>query len=515
MDKKSLIIVLIILTLGIILSNNSNFFKISGKDTVVRNFNTASPASYAEEATLNEGASQVAVRVSFSDVIEKIAPSLVNISAVHIVEVQTPFHRFYFGDSFFDEFFDDFFSRPRRRKSPQPETRKHRYEGTGSGFIVASGGYVLTNYHVVKDAKEIKVVTHDDKTYTAELVGRDPKTDLAVIKIKSSRKFNALKMGNSNAIKIGDWVIAGGSPFGLKQTFTAGIISALRQDVQVENMNYRDMIQTDASINRGNSGGPLVNLDGEVVGINTAIFAPTGVFAGIGFAIPINQAKKILSQLIEKGKVVRGWLGIEIKDVDEAVKKHFNLKSDSGVLINRVFEDSHAQKGGLKRGDIIMKFNKAAIEDVRDLQEKVADSKPGQKVSLTIIRDGTEKVFKIELGEMPDEFPAVSKKEKDTPVKDEISQWKGISVINITGLIKEKYSLTISEGVIIAEIDPAEDGYEIGLRMGDVVVQMNNVAIKNIEDFDSVVKKASLEEGVVFDIIRDGRPLYISYQKIR
>ncbi|MFW6134318.1 MAG: Do family serine endopeptidase [Elusimicrobiota bacterium] len=512
MDKKTLIMVIVILLGGMLLGTYSYIFEVPVKHEVSRSFeppqNTViRAAQYSGEEGRSSGL------MSFSGVVKKIKSSLVNVSAVHIVEVQRPSYRFFFGDPF-EDFFDEFFERrPRKR---EPETEKYRYEGTGSGFIVGPEGYILTNYHVIKDAKEIKVRTHDDKSYDAEIIGQDPRTDLAVVKIKSSRKFNALKMGNSDEVEIGDWVMAAGSPFGLKQTYTVGIISALRQNVRVEGANYENMIQTDAAINRGNSGGPLVDINGSIIGINTAIYAPTGVFSGVGFAIPINKAKNVLSELIEKGKVVRGWLGIEIKEVDEAVKKHFELKTDKGVLVNRVMEDSPAQKGGLKRGDVIVKFNGKEVEGVNELQNMVSSSEPGEKVKVTVIRQGKQETVTIKLGEMPEKGYVSSKqegKEEKQEKEEKTTRWLGIEVSEITGMVKERYNVSASEGVIVVQIDPTEKGYEIGLQVGDVIKELNKKEINNVEDFKKAVKDASLKDGVVFDIIRNGRPIYISFQK--
>jgi serine protease Do len=463
-----------------------------------------------EGTTVAQSPETTRMNGSFADVVKKVSPSLVNISAVHIVEVQEPYHHFYFGDPF-EDFFDEFFGVPDRRRFGEPAPQKRRYEGTGSGFIIDTDGYVLTNYHVIKDAQEIKVTTYDDKQYDAKLVGKDSKTDLAVVKIKSSKRFNALKLGDSKLVEVGDWVVAGGSPFGLNQTFTVGIISAVRQKVKIENVAYEDMIQTDAAINRGNSGGPLVDLHGQVIGINTAIYAPTGVFSGVGFAIPINQAKIVMTDLIEKGRVVRGWLGVEIMGVNEAISRQFNLEKAQGVLINKVVEDSPAEKGGLKRGDVIIGVDGREIKNVKDLQNRVARKKPGDSISLKIINDGTEKDIKIKLGEMPDEAAFFVKKD----YKDEIgvASWKGIRVSNINAALKDRYGINQNEGIAIIEIDPADEGYEFGLRIGDIIVQINKIEIFNLDNFKVAVKKIELKNGVLFDIIRDGSPMYVSYQK--
>lgn len=508
MDKKGLLVVFLILVGGIILGKyGERAFNFAGTPP---RFSLNADETEKDTAP-NPHGNLADQQGSFVQVVNKAKPALVNISAVHIVEVQTPFHQFYYGDPF-EEFFDDFFGRPRRRKTPKPEKEKYRYEGTGSGFIVHRDGYVITNYHVIKDAKEVKVTTYDDKKYNAEIIGKDPRTDIAVVRIKSIRKFNVLKMGDSDAVEVGQWVMAAGSPFGLQQTYTAGIISAVRQNVHVENRAYRDMLQTDAAINRGNSGGPLLDLKGRVIGINTAIFAPTGVFTGIGFAIPINQAKKILDELIEKGRVVRGWLGVEIKNVDEAIRQQFGLDKAEGVLVNKAIEDSAAEKGGIKRGDVIIGVNKTEIRDVRDIQDKVSSHAPGEKVKLTIIREGVKKVVEIKLGEMPGEIPAFSEDKKEQKKKG-VVECRGIKVSNIDGLVKDRYNISVSEGVVVVDIDPENECYEIGLHIGDVIVELNRTKIKEIADFKVAIKKADLKKGVVFDIIRNGRSLYISYQK--
>lgn len=517
MDKKNLTILLLILAGGIVLSQyvepphrEESRQEVPFKDSsLINTSNNKSTKTIQKEV--------ITCPQSFADIIEKIEPALVNISAVHIIEIQSPFYQFYYGDPF-EDFFDNFFGRSRRRETPKPEMRRERQEGTGSGFIVDADGYILTNQHVIRKAEELKVTTYDGQTYDAKLIGQDSRTDLAVIKIKSRRKFHPVMLGNSDEIKIGDWVLAAGSPFGLNQTFTAGIISALRQDVEVEQNRYRNILQTDAAINRGNSGGPLVNLEGEVVGINTAIYAPTGVFAGVGFAIPVNDARQVLTELIEKGHVVRGWLGVEISDVDGAIQRQFKLDTEKGVLVNRVIKNSPAGEGGLLRGDVINSLNGEEVEDTRALQQKVGSAKPGAKIKIGIVRKGEKKVIDITLGEMPDEFPEISSKEKESayPEKESASaEWLGIKAANITPAVSERYNINQEKGVAVLDIDPASEGYEIGLRVGDIIVGLNNKEISNAEDFKSAGENASLKEGVVFDIIRRGRPLFISYQKAR
>ncbi|MBD3272667.1 MAG: trypsin-like serine protease [Elusimicrobia bacterium] len=291
------------------------------------------------------GKEVVNLQNAFADIAALAKDSVVSITATHVEEYEVPEYQFYFGDPF-QEFFDEFFGQPRRQPS-RPRSRKYQrqFTGLGSGVIIDEKGYVLTNEHVIKDADKIQIAfTDDDKQYKAKIVGKDERTDLAVLKILEKKKFKPLPMGDSDAIRIGDWAIAIGSPFGLQQTVTVGVVSAERQAVRIENREYRNFIQTDAAINQGNSGGPLLNIKGEIIGINTAIFAPTGVFSGVGFAIPINNAKDILADLIEKGRVVRGWLGVEIRKVDEVICKQFGLEEQCGALVNRVLEDSPAEK---------------------------------------------------------------------------------------------------------------------------------------------------------------------------
>jgi len=459
----------------------------------------------------------IELQEAFANVAQAVKPSVVNISAVQILKMEVPYYQFYFGDPF-EDFFDEFFGRPRERR-PEPKKRefRRRLEGTGSGVIIDPEGYILTNYHVIAGAEEIKVTLSNgkEKKYDGKVIGKDPRTDLAIIKIKAKEKFPAAKLGDSDKIRIGDWAIAIGSPFGLKQTLTVGVISAKRQSLYIEGKEYREMIQTDASINRGNSGGPLVNIRGEVIGINTAIYAPTGVFAGVGFAIPINNAKEILDDLIEKGKVVRGWLGIEIREVDEVIAKQFSLPKKEGVLVNRVMEDSAAEKGGMKRGDVIIKIGDHKVEDVRDLQKVVTKTKPGKKVKVVVIREKKEVSLTIKLGEMPEmtEEARVREEEKEEIGEGEVEQWLGMKVEALTTALARKYRIEDGEGVVIVEIEIGSKAEEMGLVEGDLIRSINRQSTKNCKEFKKVIKKVDLSEGVIFDIVRRGRPVYITYME--
>jgi len=374
----------------------------------------------------------------------------------------------------------------------------------------------LTNYHVIAGAEEIKVTLSngEEKKYDGKVVGKDPRTDLAVIEIKAKEKFPTAKLGDSDKIRIGDWAIAIGSPFGLKQTLTVGVVSAKRQSLYVEGKEYRDMIQTDASINRGNSGGPLVNIKGEIIGINTAIYAPTGVFAGVGFAIPINDAKEILDELIEKGRVVRGWLGIEIREVDEVIAKQFSLPDTKGVLVNRVMENSAAEKGGMKRGDVIVKIEDHKVESVRDLQEVVSRTKPGKKVKVVVIREKKEVTLTIKLVEMPETIEeAKVKEEKEETKGGEVEQWLGMKVETLTPALAKNYGIEDGKGVVIVEIEIGSKAEEMGLVEGDLIRSINRQSTGDLKEFKKVVKQVDLSQGVIFDIVRRGRPAYITYME--
>lgn len=449
------------------------------------------------------------------DVVEKVKPAVVSITTVYRYKVEVP--NFYFGDPF-EEFFKEFFDLPQRR--PRRQYKEYRAEGGGSGFIISSDGYILTNEHVIANASEIKVIVNVDgkeKEYNGKVIGRDPKTDIAVVKI-NAKNLPYVKLGDSDKIRVGEFVIAIGSPFGLEQTVTSGIVSAIRQRVRIEGKEYKEFIQTDAAINRGNSGGPLCNLQGEVIGINTAIYAPTGVFSGIGFAIPINRAKEILDTLIEKGKVSRGWLGVEIISVDEAIANQFGLPKKQGVLINRIVKNSPADKAGLRRSDIILSIrvrNKTTeINSPQELQDIVFSLPPNEKVELSIWRDRKEQKISVVLGELPESISGLTLKEEKETAKEKFV-WLGYTFVNLTNNLRDKLSISDEiEGVIVESIDIRSKDYEdIGLLESDIVVEVNQKKIKDIKDLKTVLNNVNLKKGVVFDIIRNGRQMYLTYIK--
>ncbi|MEK9726060.1 MAG: Do family serine endopeptidase, partial [Rhodospirillaceae bacterium] len=333
---------------------------------------------------------------SFADLAQKLLPSVVNISTTQTVEGRdNPTMPQLPPGSPFEDFFKEFFD----RNSPQQRSR--RATSLGSGFIISKDGYVVTNNHVIADADEITVILHDDTRLPAELVGRDTKTDLAVLKVKAEIDLSPVGFGNSDAARVGDWVVAIGNPFGLGGTVTAGIISARGRDIN--SGPYDDYIQTDASINRGNSGGPMFNLDGQVIGINTAIFSPTGGSVGIGFAIPATTAEPVIAQLMKNGSVQRGWLGVHIQAVTDEIAETLGLKEASGALVASVIKDSPAEKGKIKAGDVILTFDGKKVNEMKALPRIVAETEVGRKAPVIVWRDGGRKTLQVAVGELDEE----------------------------------------------------------------------------------------------------------------
>ncbi|MBK8576707.1 MAG: trypsin-like peptidase domain-containing protein [Elusimicrobia bacterium] len=371
---------------------------------------------------------------SFARVAAQIKPAVVSITATHVETVQVVPEQFYFGDPF-EEFFREFHGQPdRRRSAPQPRQYQRRQQGMGSGVVVDPRGYILTNEHVVRGADELTVTfqSPEEKKFTGKVVGSDPRSDLAVIQIKPTSPLAYGVLGDSEKVRVGDWAIAVGSPFGLEQTVTVGVISAMRQSLNIEGMSYSGLLQTDAAINRGNSGGPLVNIHGEIVGINTAIYAPTGVFAGIGFAIPANRIKDIMEQLIEKGHVVRGWMGVEILPVDEVLAKQFDLPKAEGVMINSVQPGSPAEKAGLTRGDVIVRFDGQPTPSPEVLRERVGQTPPKKTVGLDVFRDGKKITLSLTTAEMPAEPASDQARPSGQKSDKSILDWEGARLTPLT-----------------------------------------------------------------------------------
>ncbi len=433
---------------------------------------------------------------SLSDLIKSVKPSVVNISTTTVVKGPDLHERFFgpsnpgnpFRDFFGNEFFEKFFGDAPRREF------KHR--SLGSGFIIDRDGHILTNNHVVEKAQSIKVKLSDGKEYDAQIKGRDPKTDIALIKINAKNNLPVAAFGDSDKLDVGDWVVAIGNPFGLETTVTAGIISAKGRVIGAG--PYDDFIQTDASINPGNSGGPLFNLKGEVVGINTAIVSGG---QGIGFAIPINVAKGMLTQLKDKGKVERGWLGVVVQKVTPEIAKSFGLKESEGALVADVMEQSPADKADIKRGDVIISFNGKKIKDMDSLPKIVGSTEIGKKVKISIIREGKTIEKDIVVGELKEESLQASR-------KTETEKDFGIVVQDITPEIAKHLNLKDKKGVIVTDVQPGSAAQDADIRSGDVIREIARKPIRNVADFKAAMKKSSIKEGIVILIKRENTTFY-------
>ncbi len=441
---------------------------------------------------------------AFSEVAERIRPSVVNVSTTRKVRsplrhlpdgLQSPFRDF-FGDEFFDHFFG-----PRGRDDGEFFQR-----GVGTGVIVSSDGYIVTNHHVVAEADEVKVKLADERSFTAEVIGTDPKTDIAVLKIDADG-LKAARLGDSDKLRVGELVIASGNPFGLNATVTAGIVSATgRANVGIA--DYEDFIQTDAAINPGNSGGPLVNLEAEVVGINTAIFSRSGGYMGIGFAIPSNMVKSIMASLIEEGRVVRGWLGIVIQNLDEGLAQSFGYDSTDGVLVGDVRKDGPADKAGLKPGDIIVRYNGKDVKSTDKLRSMVAETRPGTRVPVEVFRDGRTKKLTVEIGELEDAEAEASGREV-LPKLD-----LGMSVRTLTPELARRLDLEPdTRGVVVTAVKPFGPAAEAGIRVNDVIVRVQDEAIENVDDFRAALRRYRREGGVRL-VLRTGDVQRFAYLKL-
>lgn len=432
-----------------------------------------------------------------STVFEKVAtgitPSVVNVSSVQRpapAAKRRPGNdplRDFFGEDFFDRFLEG------------PEQRGT--QGLGTGVIVSESGYVLTNNHVVEGADEVQVRMASGKTFKATIKGTDTRSDIAVLKIESKETLQPARLGDSESLKIGQWVMAVGNPFGLDNTVTAGIVSAKGRSI-MGGGQYEDFIQTDAAINPGNSGGPLVDLDGNVVGINTAIFSRSGGYMGIGFAIPINMAKRVMDSLISEGKVVRGWLGVGIQNLSEGLAESFQHKGTEGALVTQIQNGTPAEKAGIKEGDIIEEFNGEKIHDVNQLRNSVAALRPGTRVPVTIIRNGGKEALQVEVGELPEnESPVVT--------KSEAAESLGLELDNLTPELAMRLRTKRATGVVVMGVTPGSPAETAGIFQGDIIIRANDVKIDSVKTFMDVVNETSLKKGLRLTLETKGMQRFV------
>ncbi len=436
--------------------------------------------------------------LAFVEVAKKVQPSVVNITTEKTVTIK-PWERFgedFFKGSPFEEFFRGFGS-PRERGKEY----RHRQRSGGSGVIVDKEGYILTNNHVIEGADKVKVRLADGREFVATVKGQDSRTDLAVLHIKA-KDLPVAVLGDSDKLEVGEWAIAIGSPFGLEHTVTVGVISAKGRS-GLGTGTYEDFVQTDASINPGNSGGPLINIDGEVVGINAMIIQPG---TGIGFAIPINMAKQILNDLIKTGKVVRPWLGISVQELTPEMMEHFKVKEKEGVLVGQVYPGTGAEKAGLASGDIIKAVDDKTVKSVNELVKEVQKKKVGQKLKLSIVRDGKPMTIEITTSAMPDKAELQKEKEGEEKL--------GARLQELTPQLATRYRITgIKQGVVVTAVEDGSFADEMGLQEGDVILEINRKKIESLKDFDKAMKEASVEKGILFQIHRKGSSFYLTFKK--
>ncbi|MBW2438998.1 MAG: DegQ family serine endoprotease [Deltaproteobacteria bacterium] len=430
---------------------------------------------------------------SFAELIKKAGPSVVNINAVKVI--RTPGQ----GPSPFgmEDPLRDFFERFFGGQMPQ----EFRQNALGTGFIIDRDGLILTNNHVVEQTEQLRVRLSDDREFKAQIIGRDPKTDLALIKIKTDKPLAPLSLGDSDRVEVGDWVVAIGNPFGLGNTVTAGIVSAKYR--QLGGGPYDNFIQTDASINPGNSGGPLLNLDGEVVGVNSAIFSESGGNIGIGFAIPINMAKQLLPQL-RQGKVSRSWIGVMIQNITPELKDKLELGTDEGALVSGVMSGGPAEKAGIKRGDVILRFNAKAIRSSRDLPFVVASTPIGKTVVVEVMRDNQQMSLQIRTEELKEEAEAVPSEDAG-PYLD-----LGMEVQEITPEMAKNYGLERTSGVIIVQVESGSAAAEAGLSPGDIIVEIDRKQIKGLNDLNRLLAGVKAGDTVLFLIDRGGMTIFVT-----
>jgi serine protease Do len=432
---------------------------------------------------------------SFTGIAKKAIPTVVFIKVEKSIETGRPGRPFEFNNPF-DQFNEEFFRRFFGPQFPRQERpREYKQMGMGSGFIFSDEGYIFTNHHVVGDADKITVRLADGREFDAKVSGSDPKSDLAIIKIDGVEDLPVLPLGNSDDLEVGEWVMAVGNPFGLSHTLTVGVVSA-KGRTTVGITDYEDFIQTDAAINPGNSGGPLINLKGEAIGINSAIFSKSGGYMGIGFAIPINMVKNIKDQLITHGEVSRGYLGVGIQDLDKDLVESFGLSGTEGVLVAEVAKDSPAAKAGIRQGDVIVEFNGNKVKDVGQFRNMVSLTLPETKVKLTVITDGKKKVLTATL-------EALDKAQISRAVESKIMNKLGFTVQDLSKEMANRFGYNTLQGVLISQVVPGSPAHLAGIQPGLLILEVNRRKVKNAKDFNTALAD-SVKSKKVLLLITDG-----------
>ncbi len=431
---------------------------------------------------------------SFAELAENLSPTVVNVKVTKIEKAT--FQGQHMPEGPFGDFFERFFKEMPRMPNG------HRTQGAGSGVIISKDGYILTNNHVVEGAQEVTVTLADKQEYKAEVIGLDPKTDLAVLKIDAMKPLPAASLGNSENLKVGDWVVAIGNPFGLNHTVTSGIVSAKGRVIGAG--PYDDFIQTDASINPGNSGGPLFNMGGEVVGINTAII-PQG--QGIGFAIPVNTAKPLIPQLVSDGEVTRGYLGVNIQSITPELAKALGVEDRKGALVADITPESPAEKGGLKRGDIIVAYEGKDVTDHHVLPAMVAATTVNEKVTVTVLRDGKQRKLSVTVGKLPSDSARLEKTAQ--PAK---GRW-GLQLHDLSPEMAHQFRLQADQGVVVVGVEPGSPAHEAGIRQGDVIVEVNRQPVHSVAEVKQNIDKTGDEDHLLLLVQRQNGKMYVPLEQ--
>lgn len=429
---------------------------------------------------------------AFVAIAKEVSPSVVTIYSERNLasnDQRGNNNRFGFPFDFFGGPFDNFHDNIPQR-------------GMGSGVIVSSDGRVLTNNHVVQNADRVKVTLADGRTFDAKVLGKDPKSDVAVVKI-DAHGLPAATLGNSDALEVGEWVLAIGNPFELSQTVTAGIVSAKGRS-SVGLTDYEDFIQTDAAINPGNSGGALVNLRGQVVGINTAIATRSGGYQGVGFAIPINMADKIMTNLVEHGRVIRGFMGVTLQHVDADIAETYGLDRPQGALVNSVTNGSPADEAGMQSGDLIVEMNGSPVTDRDELRLKIGEMSPGSTVELTVLRDDARKKVRVKLGEMPSDDKLAQSQGDERGGSSSLDKL-GIEAQDLDRQMRAQFEIDADQdGVLVAQVSPGSPAFDAGLRQGDLIVEAGRVAVGSVAEFRQIVSKVAPGKTLLLKVYRDG-----------